>query len=108
MKNNNCKINLQNDCAINNILVEVCLGLKINNFEEKIGARKEVVIKLLEKLSEEEKLGVIETYLTPSEVAILKKAFKVVKEEIEEWDFHTRIGSYLNEVENLPIFQEPN
>ena len=103
---NKYTINLLSDRPIIGILAEVCWGLKVNNFEAKIGEKKEIVEKILMRLVQEEKLGIIETSLNSSEVEILKKAFDIVKEEIEEWEFYTRFGVHLNEVEELAIFKK--
>jgi len=106
MENNSYKINLVTDRAIIDILIEVCLNLRIVDFETKIG-KAETVKGLMKKLLEEEKSGTIETYLDRSEVEIIRRAFIVVKEEIEEWEFQTLFGVFLNEVEEIPILKNP-
>lgn len=58
------------------------------------------------RLVNEEKLGVLETYLSASEVEVIKKAVKVVENELEEWEFSTRIGASLEEVKQIIIFQD--
>ena len=104
MKNSNYKVNLSKDRPIINILGEVCWGFYINNFEKKIGAKKEIVEELLERLLRHEKNEFSETFLNDSEVEIIKKAFNEVKNEIEEWEFQTRIGATLDEVKKISIF----
>jgi len=107
MKNNNYKINLVNDRPIIDILSNVCWQLRVNNFENKIGKKKETVEILLRRLIKEEQSDVIETYLDRAEVEIIRRAFIVVKEEIEEWEFQTLFGVFLNEVEEMPILKNP-
>jgi hypothetical protein len=105
MKNGCVKINLDRDRAIINLLGEVCWGFKVDNFENTIGAKQEIVESLLERLLKEEKLGIIETFLNESELAIIRRALHAVEKEIEEWEFQTRIGVSLEEVKALSIFQ---
>src|SRR3989304_570731 len=101
MKNNNYKLNLEIDRFIINILGEICWGFKIDNFEKKIGTKKEIVERLLERLLREEKEGIIETQLNDSEIAIIKRALNEVEKEIEEWEFQTRIGVTLQEAKTI-------
>ena len=101
----NYKINLIQDRAIINILGEVCWGFKVNDFEKIIGASYETVETLLKRLVNEEKAGVIETYLTDYEVEFIKKALVVVEKEIEEWEFAIRFGVNLEEVKEISIFK---
>ena len=98
------RVNIEKDRLIINILGEVCWGFHINNFENKIGAKKEIVEELLERLLRYEKNGIIEIFLNNSEVEIIKSAFNEVKSEIEEWEFHARIGATLDEVKEISIF----
>jgi hypothetical protein len=105
MKNNSHKINLQQDRPIINILGEICWGFLIDNFEEKIGVKKETAETLLKRLLTEEKEGIVETYLNNSEVKIIKKALYEVEKEIEEWEFQSRIGVPLEKVKNIAIFK---
>lgn len=95
------KINLQKERLIISILGEVCWGFKIDNFEHKIGVKKDIVEQLLERLLREEKEGKIETFLSKDELAIVKKSFQEVEKEIEEWEYQTRIGLTLDEANVL-------
>jgi len=102
---NNYKINLEEDRPIINILGEICWAFQIDNFGKKIGAKKEIVKTLLERLLKEEKDGIVETYLDDSEVEIIKKSLNEVAKEIEEWEFQTRIGVPFEKVKELAIFK---
>jgi hypothetical protein len=101
------KIDIVKNRAIINLLGEICWGFEIDNFEDNIGAKEEIVEALLERLLGKERLGVIETSLNESEVAIIKSALCIVEKEIEEWEFQTRIGILLEEVKAMPIFTDP-
>jgi uncharacterized membrane protein len=105
MKSINHKINLKIDRAIINILGEICWGFHIDNFEKKIGEKKDVVKTLLERLLKEEKEGVLETNLNDKELEIIRKALNEVENEIEEWEFQTRIGFPLEKVKKILIFK---
>ena len=86
---------------------EICWGFHVAIFEEEIEEKKEIVEKFLMRLVNEEKLGVIETYLNSSEVDIIKKALKVVEKELEAWESSTRIGASLEEVKKqILIFND--
>jgi hypothetical protein len=98
------KINIERDRPIINILGEICWGFALENFERKIGAKKETVEALLERLLIEEKIGTVETYLNNSEIEVIKKALTEVEKEIEEWEFQIRIGASLEEVKKISIF----
>jgi hypothetical protein len=105
MKNNKYKINLEQDRPIINILGEICWGFQIDNFQEKIGVKKEIAETLLERLLNEEKAGIIETYLDDAEVEIVKRGLNEVEKEIEEWELHTRIGVSLKKIKEIAIFK---
>jgi hypothetical protein len=105
MENHTHKINLQKDRPIINLLGEVCWGFPIDNFEKKIGVKKEIAEQLLKRLIREEKTGVIETHLSDAEVEILKRAFKEVVNEMEKEEFHTRIGATLDMVREIAILK---
>ena len=105
MQNNTHKINLEQDRPIINILGEICWGLQVDNFESKIGTKKEIVEILLERLLREEREGIIETYLDDPEVEIIKRALNEVENKIEEWEFQTRIGIPLKKVKEIAIFK---
>lgn len=98
-------INLEKDRPIINILGEVCWGFNIEDFEKKIGVKKEIAELLLERLLKSEKSGIIEISLNKSEVKTIKNALNEVKREIEEWEFSTRIGLPLEKVEKISIFK---
>ena len=56
-----------------NILNEVCHGININDFEKTIGAKKEIVVKLLDKISEIENKECCFLKLDDCELKILEK-----------------------------------
>lgn len=76
-----------------NILNEICYGIFVFDFEAVIGASKEVVVKLMDKISNVERREE-ETALSLNELEffILKKAFEEVAKQIDEWEFPTRVG----------------
>lgn len=93
---------------ISNILNEVCHGLYID-IQSEIGFSYEEVNKLLTKLHsykvekhQPNKKNVVEFH--DDEILILKRSLQVVTEEIDEWEFHTRIGNTLDELKENPIF----
>lgn len=98
-------LNLARDRPAIGILGEICWGFKVDNFEEAIGVKYEVAEALLERLIREKKAGNFDTYLSASEVEILKKGLIVVEKEIEEWEFHARMGATLEEVKNIPVLK---
>ncbi len=102
--NKNYCVCFERDRPIINVLGEICWGFKVDDFENKIGARKEVVEGLLKRLLKEEKERVSEAYLDDSEVKVVRQALKEVEQEIEEWEFCTRIGVSIEEIRLLPIF----
>ncbi|MFW9928710.1 MAG: hypothetical protein ACFFD1_04915 [Candidatus Thorarchaeota archaeon] len=79
MTNKNILINLKRDRPIINILGEVCWGFKVENFEKKFGVKLEIVEKLLERLIREEKKGIVDVYLSISDIEIIKKSLVEVK-----------------------------
>lgn len=105
MQGTKYKINLLKDRPVINLLGEICWGIQITSFEEKVGARKEVAEALLNRLINEEKNGNVDVFVTFSEMEIIRKSLEIVGKEIEEWEFQTRIGVTLEEVKNIPFFQ---
>lgn len=105
MKNETRKINPEKDRPIINILGEICWGFNIDDFEKKIGVKKQAAELLLERLLKDEKSENIEILLNDSEVGIIRNALNEVKGEIEEWEFNTRIGLPLDKVEEISIFK---
>lgn len=93
-----------------NILNEVCNGIYINDFEKKIGATNEEASLLHDKIIsyevEESELNLKKIInINKNEVEILRKSLKEVSRQIEEWEFQTRIGVTLEEVEaTLKLF----
>jgi hypothetical protein len=75
-----------------NILNEVCHGIRIGNFEEIIGVKKEDVVNLMDKISKEENKEVSILILNDLELNALKRSFREVFNQIDEWEFQTRIG----------------
>ncbi len=108
MENKTFKVNLEKDRPIINILGEICWGFQIENFEKKIGVKKEIAEALLEKLLKEEKTGVVEVFLTESDVNIIKRAFTEVSREIEKWEFPIRLGISLEEASQIEILKPEN
>ena len=98
------KINFEKERLIIAILGEVCWGLRVDDFEKKMGVTKEKAIFLLEKLLDKEQKKIYETKLEDSEVQIIHNALSIVEKEIDEWEFFTRIGATLAEIKSMPIF----
>ncbi len=105
MERKKIRVNLLKNRPIINLLGEICWGFQVDDFEKRIGETKKIVEQLLERLLNEEKVGAVEVSLNASEIEILKRALKEVVNEIEDWEFHARIGATLEEVNKLPVFK---
>ncbi|MES2198848.1 MAG: hypothetical protein V4489_01590 [Chlamydiota bacterium] len=108
MQNKTFEINLEKDRPIINILGEICWGFQVDNFEKKIGVKKETVEILLEKLLKSEREETLIIYINFTEVEIIKKAIIEVVREIEQWEFHARIGISMEELMKIPFFEYIN
>jgi len=84
-----------------NILNEVCHGFYVHNFEKNIGAKKQIVVALMDKISEKENEDEIILFLNDIELNLLKKSFEEVLRQIEEWEFQTRIGVTIQEAKDI-------
>lgn len=84
-----------------NILNEVLHGLRVNNFEQKIGDTKENALQLMEKLKSEKNNASFELEYPEQEILIFRNSFKEVLRQIEEWEFQTRIGITIPEVQAI-------
>lgn len=58
----------------------------------------------LERLIAEKKAGFLETYISPSEVAFIKRALKEAETELEGEEFQARLGIPLDKIKQMPIF----
>ena len=82
---------------LGNILNEICHGVHVVSFEEKIGAKYEDIYRLLEKISKiykeskAEQLQEITLALNEEELQIIEKSFREVLNHLD-WDFQTRVG----------------
>lgn len=89
-------------CIISNILNEVCHGILINNFENSIGTKKNNVKDLLFKIGN--KINNIEDgeniilSIKDDELIHIRRSFKEVLKQIEEWEFSIRIGATIEEM----------
>jgi len=95
MKKN--KINIKNNRCIINVLGELCWGVYVDNFEKKIGNKKEVVEEFLERLLKAEREGIAEICINNSESELIRRAFDEVFRQIDEWEFQTRMGISIEE-----------
>lgn len=86
-----------------NILNEVCHGIKIDNFEEIIGSKKSIVIELMDRISKEDNENVIMLNLSVEDLEVLNKSFDFVFNQIEDWEFQTRIGITKSEVNKIRL-----
>ena len=79
-----------------NILNEICHGISVKNFEQTIGVNKNVVIFLMDRISQHKNKT---SYLTlnEKELNIIENCFNEVFRQIEEWEFQTRIGISVQE-----------
>lgn len=84
-----------------NILNEACHGIKINNFEHSIGAKKHTVVDFMNNISQEENKNEIVLNLNDSELIILNNSFEEVFKQIDEWEFQTRIGISTQEARKI-------
>ncbi|HLY68704.1 MAG TPA: hypothetical protein VKR53_03175 [Puia sp.] len=102
-KNNYKTFNLNPDeiWPLLNILNEICHGIKINNFEKTIGAKKDSVVKLLDKITEIENEQCCFLKLNDFELKILENSFSEVFKQIDLWEFQTRIGVSLDEAKKI-------
>ena len=101
---NTIKINSDEEYQIIiSILLEVCYGFRIDSFEEKIGAKKEVVVQLMERLRKERKSGIKELNFSSLEIVIIKNSLTEVELEME-WsatECMLRIGAYMEEIKKI-------
>lgn len=93
---------------INNSLNEVINGLAINDFQSIIGVSKESSEKLLKQIDRQFKLVENEseeksqdTEFDLEDLKIIKKSINMIKEELDEIDFTTRIGASKDEIDQL-------
>lgn len=84
-----------------NVLNEICNGLHINDFENSIGVEREIVVNLMDKISQEESKQEAILALNDFELTILNKSFKEVFAQIEEWEFQTRVGVSIEEANRI-------
>jgi hypothetical protein len=90
--NRTARLSLDEDewLTLNNALNEICHGFKVANFDAAIGANVEAATRILNALHESRSIEV-----GISEASILRNALIAMMAEIEEWEYHTRIGSEL-------------
>ncbi|MGB7128512.1 MAG: hypothetical protein WBD50_05425 [Candidatus Rhabdochlamydia sp.] len=69
------KLNSNEFWPLLNILNEVCHGIKINNFENSIGAKKQTVVDFMDNIAKEEKKNEVILSLNDSELTFLKNSF---------------------------------
>jgi uncharacterized protein YlzI (FlbEa/FlbD family) len=91
---------------ISNILNEVCNGLKIENFNKKIGFSREETRSLLVKIMKHEApftewQNPVTVDLDESEIQIIENSINEVLNQIDEWEFHTRIDAAIPEVKSI-------
>ncbi|MBS0606235.1 MAG: hypothetical protein JSR57_04730 [Verrucomicrobia bacterium] len=69
--------------------------------KKNIGAKKQIVVALMDKISEKENEDEIILFLNDIELNLLKKSFEEVLRQIEEWEFQTRIGVTIQEAKDI-------
>ena len=84
-----------------NVLNEVCNGISIENFEERMGSKKEDVISLMNRIAEEEQKEESLISLSKIDIEILKKSFELLFKYIDEWEFETRVGISVEDANSL-------
>lgn len=95
--------------TISNSLNEACYGLRVADFEAKMGAnRSEVGQKLDEILNyydkmKEEALSAALMRFSDRELRMIIGALKEVSERIPDWEFHTRMGAEPGEVDEILV-----
>jgi len=86
------------------ILNEVCHGIDINDFEKEVGYTYDEIYALLKKINsfkEQDEKQPIFIPLSSREIDIIKAAYKEVLKQIEEWEFQTRVGVTIPEVDQV-------
>jgi len=101
MNKKNIKLTSNEIWPLINILNELCYGISVNDFQENIGATKESVIQLMNKISQHESKTKISIDLSAFEICILKHVFEEVFKQIEDWEFQTRIGISKEEAQKI-------
>ncbi len=100
---NKTQIQLRSDefWPLLNIINEVCHGIRIDNFENVIGAKKQTVVDFLNSIEDEEEEKEVLLNLSDSELIFLKNSFEEVFRQIDEWEFQTRIGISITDARKI-------
>jgi hypothetical protein len=106
MAEKSCNLKIDDVWPLGNILNEICHGVDVVSFEEKIGAKYEDIDRLLEKISKiykeskAEQLQEITLALNEEELQIIEKSFREVLNHLD-WDFPIRVGIEIVEAEKI-------
>ena len=84
-----------------NILNEVCNGLYITNFTDKIGASEDFARSLLHKYSDQYKKNEQIQISNDLEFKVILNSFKEVFKNIDDWEFDARVGITLKDAQDL-------
>ncbi len=87
--------------AINSVLNEICNGLRISSFEEKIGASYKKAEELLNKIHHLPEQKSLKLNFSLEEILIIRNAFIEVLKEIEFPEFSTRVGASIEEAKEM-------
>lgn len=102
MNKKKIKLNSNEFWPLLNILNEVCHGIKINNFKNSIGAEKQIVIDFMDRIAQQEKeTEEVILSLNDVELTFLTNSFEQVFNQIDEWEFQTRIGISTQEARKI-------
>ena len=88
-------------CPLLNILNEVNHGIRIFNFEKTIGAKKQFVIDLWEKIFKEKNKENPTISFDNLELEVINNSFEEVYRQIDAWEFQTRLGITIPEMKKI-------
>jgi hypothetical protein len=103
------QLSRQELAAICNALSEVCHGLRVVDFEAKMGGKRSEVEHTLDEISnaydkmKEQGLGEGFPRFSDRELRMIIGALQEVCREIEDWEFHTRMGAEPDEVDETLV-----
>jgi hypothetical protein len=95
--------------TISNSLNAVCYGLRVADFEAKMGANRSKVERTLDEIlnaydkMQEKALTEALVRFSDRELRMIIGALQEVCQEIEDWEFHARMGAELDEAEEMLV-----
>lgn len=95
--------------TMSNSLNAVCYGLRVAGFKAKMGANRREAERTLDEIlrvydkMQEKALTEASVRFSDRELGMIIGALQEVCREIEDWEFHTRIGAELGEAEEILV-----